>query len=306
MSTSCEKQHINREYSLHLSKNFRFPTDLLQQVYQQQVVLERIFIRGITAYGTIRVNNCSFHKRIFVKYTTDQWKTFSIVNAYYTMHYSDTNTDSFQFKLTVSRDKLLTLPMKISFVICYCANGDEFWDNNYSQNYTLEIIDQSSMLHDDKLCQKIAQDYHAIPNTFHQPGNICGLKNLGGTCYMNSVLQSLSFTSFLTNYFLLEKYSKGIIVNEYLNLLYLLCSGKYAVITPAPFKQVIGHIKYVYMENQQQDAHEFLLFLLDYLHRDLIQDISVDSIIIDLFYVNLIYIHFVLLLFLLRVPINLQ
>jgi protein phosphatase 1 regulatory subunit 3A/B/C/D/E len=130
MSSSCQKQHINREYSLHLSKNFRFPTNLLQQVYQQQVVLERIFIRGITAYGTIRVNNCSFHKRIFVKYTQDQWKTFSTLNAYYTMHDSDTNTDSFQFKLTST--------MKVSFVICYCANGYEFWDNNYSQNYTLE------------------------------------------------------------------------------------------------------------------------------------------------------------------------
>jgi len=94
---------------------------------------------------------------------------------------------------------------------------------------------------------------------------------------MNSILQSLSFTSLLTNYILYNKdisaknisVSKGIIANEYFNLMYLLCSDKYCVVTPKPFKQVIGHIKYIYMENQQQDAHEFLIFLLDYLHEDL-------------------------------------
>jgi hypothetical protein len=142
MSTSC----VNREYYLRLSKKFQSPTNLLQRVYEQQVVLERIFIRGITAYGTIRVNNCSFHKRVFVRFTIDQWKTASLLNAYYSMNYSDNNTDSFQFKLTVPKDKLFisspTTPMNISFAICYCANGQEFWDNNYSRDYTLEIIER--------------------------------------------------------------------------------------------------------------------------------------------------------------------
>jgi ubiquitin carboxyl-terminal hydrolase 8 len=91
---------------------------------------------------------------------------------------------------------------------------------------------------------------------------------------MNSILQSLSFTSLLTNYFLYNKDIRtknisGIIANEYLNLMDLLCSDKYCVVTPKPFKQVIGHIKYIYLENQQQDAHEFLIFLLDYLNQDL-------------------------------------
>ncbi len=149
---------------------------------------------------------------------------------------------------------------------------------------TTSILNQSSskesILHNDTLHRQIAQDYHAISNPSYQTGILCGLKNLGGTCYMNSILQSLSFTSLLTNYLFSNEYtkdmmmknesmSKGIIGNEYLNLLYLLCSGQYVAITPAPFKQVIGHIQRVYLQNQQQDAHEFLIVLLDYLHQDL-------------------------------------
>ena len=57
-------------------RNFRrlvaAPTDLLQRVYNQQVVLEHIFTRGITAYGTVRVTNRSFDKRVLVQYTNDR------------------------------------------------------------------------------------------------------------------------------------------------------------------------------------------------------------------------------------------
>ncbi|CAF3507276.1 unnamed protein product [Rotaria sordida] len=339
MTTSNPKQCINREYYLCMPKNFQRPTNLLQQVYEKQVVLENIFVRSITAYGTVRVNNCSFHKKVSVRFTIDQWKNFSIINAYHSMYYSDSNTDSFQFQLTIPKDKLLillssslqnsTLSMNVSFAICYAVQGEEFWDNNYSQNYRLEIIenkqkrtnsiiDQSSIrksiLYDGVLRKQIAEDYQTISNEFRQVGNICGLKNLGGTCYMNSVLQSLLFTSLLTNYFLLNEndkdltmnnlsVSKQIIASEYLNLLYLLYRGEYNVLTPAPFKQVIGHIQLTYLENQQQDAHEFLIFLLDHLHKDLntiksteilnqtqeiernlVDQINNHSIIVDLFY----------------------
>ncbi|CAF4791514.1 unnamed protein product, partial [Rotaria sp. Silwood2] len=89
MSTSNQKQYINREYYLCMGKYFQCPMNLLQRVYEKQVVLENIFTRGITVYGTVRVNNCSFHKKVFVKYTIDEWKNFSVINAYHSMYYSD-------------------------------------------------------------------------------------------------------------------------------------------------------------------------------------------------------------------------
>jgi ubiquitin C-terminal hydrolase len=51
-----------------------------------------------------------------------------------------------------------------------------------------------------------------------------------------------------------------------MNLFYLLHSDQYSSIFPMPFKQVIGDAKSMYCGSQQQDAHEFLTFLLDYLH----------------------------------------
>jgi hypothetical protein len=146
MSASSSKRSVIREYHFYSPKDFKCPTNLLERVYQQQVALENIFLRELTIYGTIRVNNCSFDKRVFVQFTIDQWKTSSKKNAYYSTHYSDNNTDVFQFKLTVSKEKLLLFsskaPKNISFAICYCVNGQDYWDNNYSRNYNFEIIER--------------------------------------------------------------------------------------------------------------------------------------------------------------------
>lgn len=65
--------------------------------------------------------------------------------------------------------------------------------------------------------------------------------------------------------------SGGLIVKEWFNLIYLLWCRQYNYISPLPFKSAVGKLQHAYLGTQQQDAHEFLVFLLDSLHEDLNQ-----------------------------------
>lgn len=129
--------------------------------------------------------------------------------------------------------------------------------------------------------RQIVSNYQALVDA-PQINRRTGLRNLGNSCYMNSVVQALSFNTLLTNYFLSTEFKKsvnphnkfgsgGAVVNEWFKLLYALWCGQYTQLSPYPFKYVVGSLQRAYLGTQQQDAHEFLVFLLDALHEDLNQ-----------------------------------
>ncbi|XP_037316434.1 ubiquitin carboxyl-terminal hydrolase 15-like isoform X4 [Pungitius pungitius] len=109
---------------------------------------------------------------------------------------------------------------------------------------------------------------------------LCGLSNLGNTCFMNSAVQCLSNIPPLTEYFLKDKFTdelnkdnplgmKGEIAKAYADLIKQLWSGKFSYVTPRPFKTQVGRFAPQFSGYQQQDSHELLAFLLDGLHEDL-------------------------------------
>ncbi|GBG33620.1 Ubiquitin carboxyl-terminal hydrolase, putative [Hondaea fermentalgiana] len=113
-----------------------------------------------------------------------------------------------------------------------------------------------------------------------EAGGIVGLRNLGNTCFMNSMLQCLSFTLPLTDYFLRGEYEAdlnrknplgtgGKLAEAYAGLIKEIWSDRYRVVVPTEFKHELGRAFTQFQGFQQQDSHELFSLLLDGLHEDL-------------------------------------
>eukprot|EP00096_Caligus_rogercresseyi_P014828 TRINITY_DN7315_c0_g1_i3.p1 TRINITY_DN7315_c0_g1~~TRINITY_DN7315_c0_g1_i3.p1 ORF type:complete len:1142 (+),score=411.60 TRINITY_DN7315_c0_g1_i3:251-3676(+) len=159
-----------------------------------------------------------------------------------------------------------------------------------NKNSSMDIL--SSQSDDKKEESSSSSAYSSFPSRYHmgsysegceeensRPG-ICGLSNLGNTCFMNSIIQGLSNTPPITEYFANDNYiedinktnplgMKGEIAETFGEMVKRMWSGRYKYIHPRAFKSAVGRFAPQFSGYQQQDSQELLTFLLDGLHEDL-------------------------------------
>lgn len=107
-----------------------------------------------------------------------------------------------------------------------------------------------------------------------------GLKNLGNTCYMNCIIQCLAGTPSISVPFVDGSYKrwvnvqsklgyKGVLAQKFAELVQTLIQQKVVCVGPIALKELSGRLRNQFSGFEQQDAQEFLTFILDGLHEDL-------------------------------------
>ncbi|XP_027900885.1 ubiquitin carboxyl-terminal hydrolase 2a isoform X1 [Xiphophorus couchianus] len=137
-------------------------------------------------------------------------------------------------------------------------------------------------------CCRTYEHQTAVPHIVSQPRpvqnnsksaqGLVGLKNLGNTCFMNSILQCLSNTQSLRDYCLHNSHRRDLnnnsrtntaLMEEFAKLIQIMwTSTSSEAVSPSEFKTQIQRYAPRFVGYNQQDAQEFLRFLLDGLHNE--------------------------------------
>jgi len=126
-----------------------------------------------------------------------------------------------------------------------------------------------------------------LPKQAFYGKGLSGVVNMGNMCYQSSIIQCLSHTPQLTDYFLSQMYLKDDLDNlsknrgeyrlikSYINLLKNLWDYN-QVLKPRTFVNTCQTLFPKYTVSTQQDAHEYLIDMLECFHKALSYNIQVD------------------------------
>ncbi|XP_030222208.1 ubiquitin carboxyl-terminal hydrolase 3 isoform X2 [Gadus morhua] len=178
----------------------------------------------------------------------------------------------------------------------YCYRCDDFVVNDTKLGQVqkvrehLQSLEKSSLMGDRQRKRKNLENLAFPSKGLSLALCATGLRNLGNTCFMNAILQSLSNIQQFSRYFkelpavalrsgktagrrMYHTRSQGdtsvSLVEELRKTLCSLWQGNQTAFSPDSLFYAIWKIMPSFRGYQQQDAHEFMRYLLDHLHREL-------------------------------------
>ncbi|XP_077504947.1 protein phosphatase 1 regulatory subunit 3E-like [Amblyomma americanum] len=105
--------------------------ELRQRVHRDKVCLSALSVRELTLHGTVSVANLTYHKHVFVRYTTNEWQSHVDWPASYLPGSLADGVDQFAFALSVA-----DAPLRCELAVCFeTEDGRRYWDNNGGANY---------------------------------------------------------------------------------------------------------------------------------------------------------------------------
>ncbi|KAF7663236.1 hypothetical protein LDENG_00216060 [Lucifuga dentata] len=225
------------------------------------------------------------------------------VNGHAKKHFEESQTLGISQKKGEKQEKEKThhcVCMDCSNHSLFCYRCDDFVVNDTKLGQVqkvrehLQSLENSALIGDRQRKRKL-QESPSPDSKMLKDGDgaalyATGLRNLGNTCFMNAILQSLSNIEQFSCYFkelpavalrsgktagrrMYHTRSQGdtsvSLVEEFRKTLCSLWQGNQTAFSPDSLFYAIWKIMPSFRGYQQQDAHEFMRYLLDHLHREL-------------------------------------
>eukprot|EP00112_Aurelia_sp_Birch-Aquarium-sp1_P004470 Seg1508.9 transcript_id=Seg1508.9/GoldUCD/mRNA.D3Y31 product="Glycogen-binding subunit 76A" protein_id=Seg1508.9/GoldUCD/D3Y31 len=114
---------------------FELPrSEILDELVERNsICLEHATFHGRWLTLVCRVKNHSFVKAVYVRFTFDNWESFTERHGTHISHSLDGLTDRFELKIHAPKRV-----RELNFALRYQADGMEFWDNNKGRNYVVQ------------------------------------------------------------------------------------------------------------------------------------------------------------------------